>query len=69
MRYFVNVIHLYPQIPPYLVVPLFNSCLSHYKLFQRKDEFYAAEQDILLQAVQVIKNHGVALGSTWNDTK
>ncbi|XP_058754308.1 mechanosensitive ion channel protein 1, mitochondrial-like [Vicia villosa] len=35
----------------------------------RKDEFYAAEQDILLQAVQVIKNHGVALGSTWNDTK
>ncbi|KAI5421833.1 mechanosensitive ion channel protein 1, mitochondrial [Lathyrus oleraceus] len=35
----------------------------------RKHEFYAAEQDILLQAVQVIKSHGVALGSTWNDTK
>ncbi|KEH18821.1 putative mechanosensitive ion channel MscS, LSM domain-containing protein [Medicago truncatula] len=35
----------------------------------RKDELYSAEQDILLQAVQIIKNHGVALGSTWNDTK
>ncbi|GAU26519.1 hypothetical protein TSUD_361530 [Trifolium subterraneum] len=35
----------------------------------RKHEFYSAEQDILLQAVQIIKNHGVALGSTWNDAK
>ncbi|KAG5036959.1 hypothetical protein AAZX31_07G064700 [Glycine max] len=34
----------------------------------RKDELYSAEQDILLQAVQIIKNHGVALGSTWQDT-
>ncbi|KAL2336014.1 hypothetical protein Fmac_010460 [Flemingia macrophylla] len=33
----------------------------------RKDELYSAEQDILLQAVQIIKNHGVALGSTWQD--
>lgn len=30
----------------------------------RKDELYSAEQDILLQAVQIIKNHGIALGST-----
>ncbi|MED6149067.1 U2 snRNP complex subunit msl1 [Stylosanthes scabra] len=30
----------------------------------RKDELFAAEQDVLLNAVQVIKNHGVALGST-----
>ncbi|WJX92624.1 U2 snRNP complex subunit msl1 [Trifolium repens] len=35
----------------------------------RKHEFYSAEQDILLQAVQIIKNHGVALGNTWNDAK
>ncbi|XP_027334252.1 mechanosensitive ion channel protein 1, mitochondrial isoform X2 [Abrus precatorius] len=33
----------------------------------RRDEQYSAEQDILLQAVQIIKNHGVALGSTWQD--
>ncbi|KAK7349496.1 hypothetical protein VNO77_06910 [Canavalia gladiata] len=32
-----------------------------------RDELYSAEQDILLQAVQIIKNHGVALGSTWQD--
>ncbi|XP_057743588.1 mechanosensitive ion channel protein 1, mitochondrial [Arachis stenosperma] len=30
----------------------------------RKDELFAAEQDVLLHAVQVIKNHGIALGST-----
>ncbi|OIW17371.1 hypothetical protein TanjilG_22483 [Lupinus angustifolius] len=33
----------------------------------RKDELYSAEQDVLLQAVQIIKNHGVALGSTFQD--
>ncbi|KAK7292712.1 hypothetical protein RJT34_15564 [Clitoria ternatea] len=33
----------------------------------RKDELYSAEQDILLRAVQIIKNHGVALGRTWQD--
>ncbi|RDX84481.1 Mechanosensitive ion channel protein 1, mitochondrial, partial [Mucuna pruriens] len=32
-----------------------------------RHELYSAEQDILLQAVQIIKNHGVALGSTWQD--
>ncbi|CAK8560791.1 unnamed protein product [Lathyrus sativus] len=35
----------------------------------RKHENYAAQQDILLQAVQVIKNNGASLGSTWNGTK
>jgi len=34
---------------------------------QRKDELYSAEQEILLLAVQIIKNHGVALGSTWQE--
>ncbi|XP_061341294.1 mechanosensitive ion channel protein 1, mitochondrial-like [Gastrolobium bilobum] len=34
----------------------------------RKDELYSAEQEILLQAVHIIKNHGIALGSTWQDT-
>ncbi|XP_047173634.1 mechanosensitive ion channel protein 1, mitochondrial-like isoform X1 [Vigna umbellata] len=33
----------------------------------RKDELYSAEQEILLLAVQIIKNHGVALGSTWQE--
>ncbi|KAK7389914.1 hypothetical protein VNO78_25211 [Psophocarpus tetragonolobus] len=33
----------------------------------RRHELYSAEQDILLQAVQIIKNHGVPLGSTWQD--
>ncbi|KAE9615805.1 hypothetical protein Lal_00017777 [Lupinus albus] len=33
----------------------------------RKDELFSAEQDVLLQAVQIIKNHGVALGSTLQD--
>ncbi|XP_020223153.1 mechanosensitive ion channel protein 1, mitochondrial [Cajanus cajan] len=33
----------------------------------RKDELYSAQQDILLQAVHIIKNHGIALGSTWQD--
>lgn len=32
-----------------------------------RDELYSAEQDILLQAVQIIRNHGVALGSAWQD--
>ncbi|XP_020247591.1 mechanosensitive ion channel protein 1, mitochondrial-like [Asparagus officinalis] len=30
----------------------------------RKDELYAAEQDILLQAAKIIKQHGAELGST-----
>lgn len=33
----------------------------------RKDEFYAAEQDILLQAARIIKGHGAELGSTQYD--
>ncbi|XP_014516736.1 mechanosensitive ion channel protein 1, mitochondrial isoform X1 [Vigna radiata var. radiata] len=33
----------------------------------RRDELYSAEQEILLLAVQIIKNHGVALGSTWQE--
>ncbi|CAJ1950195.1 unnamed protein product [Sphenostylis stenocarpa] len=33
----------------------------------RRDEQYSAEQEILLLAVQTIKNHGVALGSTWQE--
>ncbi|GAB4844518.1 U2 snRNP complex subunit msl1 [Ancistrocladus abbreviatus] len=32
-----------------------------------KDELYATEQDILLQSVQIIKQHGAALGSTYSD--
>jgi hypothetical protein len=65
------MMHLYAQILPYLVVHLFNSIvyLIYYSFLQRKHEFYSAEQDILLQAVQIIKNHGVALGNTWNDAK
>ncbi|XP_028770396.1 mechanosensitive ion channel protein 1, mitochondrial [Neltuma alba] len=33
--------------------------------YMRKDEMYSAEQDILLQAVQIIKMHGAELGNTW----
>ncbi|KAK4786618.1 hypothetical protein SAY86_010451 [Trapa natans] len=33
-----------------------------------KDELYSAQQDILLQAVQIIKQHGAKLGSTTYDT-
>ncbi|XP_057980768.1 mechanosensitive ion channel protein 1, mitochondrial isoform X2 [Malania oleifera] len=32
-----------------------------------KDEWYSTEQDILLQAVQIIKQHGGSLGSTLQD--
>lgn len=34
----------------------------------RKDELYTAQQDILLQSVQIIKKHGAKLGRTWQDT-
>ncbi|KAI4347066.1 hypothetical protein L6164_007915 [Bauhinia variegata] len=33
----------------------------------RKDELYSAEQEILLQAVQIIQKHGAVLGRTWQD--
>ncbi|KAL8138534.1 hypothetical protein V2J09_004535 [Rumex salicifolius] len=33
-----------------------------------KDELYSMEQDILLQSVQIIKQHGATLGSTWQDS-
>ncbi|KAF7138231.1 hypothetical protein RHSIM_Rhsim07G0012400 [Rhododendron simsii] len=32
-----------------------------------KDEFYSTEQDILLQSVQIIKQHGATLGSTLEE--
>eukprot|EP00257_Ricinus_communis_P024271 XP_015584434.2 LOW QUALITY PROTEIN: mechanosensitive ion channel protein 1, mitochondrial [Ricinus communis] len=32
-----------------------------------KDELYSTEQDILLQSVRIIKEHGASLGSTWQD--
>ncbi|CAK7348842.1 unnamed protein product [Dovyalis caffra] len=33
-----------------------------------KNELYSTEQDILLQSVRIIKQHGVKLGSTWQDS-
>lgn len=33
----------------------------------RKDELFAAEQDILLQAARIIRQHGAELGSNLND--
>lgn len=33
-----------------------------------KDELYTVEQDILLQSVQIIQQHGATLGNTWQDT-
>ncbi|GKE19275.1 hypothetical protein Tco_1426852, partial [Tanacetum coccineum] len=30
-----------------------------------KDKLYAAEQDVLLQSVGIIKKHGATLASTW----
>ncbi|CAL9051715.1 unnamed protein product [Musa banksii] len=33
----------------------------------RKDELFATEQDILLQAARIIRQHGAELGSTLND--
>jgi mechanosensitive ion channel protein 1/2/3 len=41
---------------------------SYYSFFQRKDELGSAQGDILLQAIQIIENHGGAIGSTRNDT-
>ncbi|KAI9089967.1 hypothetical protein K1719_028937 [Acacia pycnantha] len=35
--------------------------------YMRKDEMYSAEQDILLQAAQIIKTHGAELGNTWQN--
>ncbi|KAK4268820.1 hypothetical protein QN277_022054 [Acacia crassicarpa] len=35
--------------------------------YMRKDEMYSAEQDILLQAAQIIKAHGAELGNTWQN--
>ncbi|XP_074580842.1 mechanosensitive ion channel protein 1, mitochondrial-like [Curcuma longa] len=35
----------------------------------RKDELFAAEQDILLQAARIIRQHGAELGSNLNDQK
>ncbi|PON68053.1 Mechanosensitive ion channel [Parasponia andersonii] len=33
----------------------------------RKDEFYSTEQDLLLQAVKIIKQHGASLGSSFQE--
>ncbi|XVF73139.1 hypothetical protein PTKIN_Ptkin12aG0177700 [Pterospermum kingtungense] len=33
-----------------------------------KDELYSAQQDILLQSVQIIKKHGATLGNTYQGT-
>ncbi|XP_050238798.1 mechanosensitive ion channel protein 1, mitochondrial [Mercurialis annua] len=35
--------------------------------FMSKDELYSTEQDILLQSVRILKEHGASLGSTWQD--
>ncbi|XP_058223503.1 mechanosensitive ion channel protein 1, mitochondrial-like isoform X2 [Rhododendron vialii] len=35
--------------------------------YMSKEEFYSTEQDILLQSVQIIKQHGATLGSTLEE--
>ncbi|KAF5733071.1 mechanosensitive ion channel protein 1 mitochondrial [Tripterygium wilfordii] len=42
--------------------------LGYNLIHMRKDELYAAEQDIILQSVRIIKEHGARLGSSWQDT-
>ncbi|OIW04860.1 hypothetical protein TanjilG_13700 [Lupinus angustifolius] len=57
---------------PYCFLSCIESSLAElslgYNLKQMpKDELYSAQQDILLQTVHIIMNHGASLGSTMQD--
>jgi len=35
---------------------------------QGKEELYNTQQEVLLEAVKIIKKHGVSLGTTWDNS-
>ncbi|KAJ8900631.1 hypothetical protein K2173_025408 [Erythroxylum novogranatense] len=71
-----NMLKLNPKVfleteAPYCFLSRVESSFAEMTLgfnlkHMKKEELYSTQQDILLQAVEIVKKHGVALGKTWS---